>query len=49
MAPREGANGRYGFDSRGELDDKPIYLNVFRNGAPVIVQESVPVPSPPVR
>ena len=49
MAPWEGANGHYGFDSRGELDDKPIYLDVFRNGMPVIVQESRPVPSPPVR
>ena len=49
MAPWEGANGHYGFDSRGELDDKPIYLDVFRNGAPVIVQESRPVPSSPVR
>ena len=49
MAPWEGANGHYGFDSRGELDDKPIYLDVFRNGAPVTVQESVPVHSPPVR
>jgi branched-chain amino acid transport system substrate-binding protein len=38
----EGANGRYKFDSNGELEDKPIYLNVFRNGAPQIIQESRP-------
>ena len=49
MAPWEGANGHYGFDSRGELDDKPIYLDVFRNGAPVIVQESRPAPASPVQ
>jgi len=46
MAPWEGANGRYKFDSRGELEDKPIYLNVFRNGNPVTIQKSRPVPAP---
>ena len=29
MAPWEGVNGRYQFDSQGELEAKPIYLNVF--------------------
>jgi branched-chain amino acid transport system substrate-binding protein len=40
MAPWEGANGRYHFDDRGEMDEKPIYLNMFRNGMPVVVAES---------
>lgn len=39
----EGANGRYKFDGSGELEDKPIFLDVYRNGTPVIVEESVPV------
>jgi branched-chain amino acid transport system substrate-binding protein len=43
MAPWEGANGKYKFDGTGELEDKPIFLNVFRNGAPVTIQESHPV------
>jgi branched-chain amino acid transport system substrate-binding protein len=45
----EGANGRYKFDSRGELEDKAIFLNVFRNGMPVSIQESHPVPEPLIR
>jgi branched-chain amino acid transport system substrate-binding protein len=45
----EGANGRYKFDGTGELEDKPIYLNVYRNGTPVTIEESVPVPAPLVR
>ena len=49
MAPWEGANGRYKFDERGELEDKPIYLNAFRHGTPVTIQESVPVPAPLIR
>ena len=49
MDPWEGANGRYKFDSRGELEDKPIFLNVFRNGTPVTIQESHPVPEPLIR
>ena len=44
MAPWEGANGPYRFDGRGELEDKPIYLNVIRNGKPVTIQESHPLP-----
>jgi branched-chain amino acid transport system substrate-binding protein len=35
----EGANGRYKFDPRGELEDKPIFLKAFRNGEAVTVQE----------
>jgi branched-chain amino acid transport system substrate-binding protein len=49
MDPWEGANGRYKFDSRGELEDKPIYLNVYRHGTPVTAQESLPVPPPLIR
>jgi branched-chain amino acid transport system substrate-binding protein len=46
MEPWEGANGRYKFDGRGELEDKPIFLDVYRNGAPVIVEQSPPIPVP---
>jgi branched-chain amino acid transport system substrate-binding protein len=46
MAPWEGANGLYKFDGRGELADKPIYLNVFRHGRPEVVQESTPIAAP---
>jgi branched-chain amino acid transport system substrate-binding protein len=49
MEPWEGANGRYNFDSDGELEDKPIYLDVFRNGTPVVIAESKPVPMPLVK
>jgi branched-chain amino acid transport system substrate-binding protein len=45
----EGANGRYKFDARGELEDKPIFLKAFRNGMPVTIQESDPVPVLTVR
>jgi branched-chain amino acid transport system substrate-binding protein len=48
-APWEGANGRYKFDDHGEMDDKPIFLNMFRNGVPVTIDESVPVPPPVIR
>ncbi|TRZ53252.1 hypothetical protein D4S03_02085 [bacterium] len=40
MDPWEGANGRYKFDSRGELEDKPIFIKVFQNGTPVTIQDS---------
>ena len=40
MDPWEGANGRYKFDSRGELEDKPIFIAVYRNGTPVTIQDS---------
>ena len=49
MDPWEGANGRYKFDERGELDDKRLFLKVYRNGTPVIFQESLPVPGPLIR
>jgi branched-chain amino acid transport system substrate-binding protein len=49
MAPWEGANGTYKFDGRGEMDDKPIYLNVFRNGRPEVIQESHPISGPVIR
>ena len=44
----EGANGRYKFNRDGELDDKPIYLEVYRQGTPVIFEQSTPEPAPPV-
>lgn len=40
MNPWEGANGRYQFDNRGEVEEKPIFLNQFRNGAPVTIRAS---------
>ena len=46
MDPWEGANGRYKFDSRGELEDKPLFLNVYRNGTPVTFLESRPASLP---
>jgi branched-chain amino acid transport system substrate-binding protein len=46
MDPWQGANGRYQFDERGELEDKPIFLEVYRNGTPVVVAESHPIPAP---
>jgi len=46
MDPWEGANGRYKFDSQGDLEDKPLILKEFRNGMPVTVQESFPGPAP---
>ena len=49
MSPWEGANGRYHFDERGEMDDKPIYLNMFRNGAPVTIARSGTEPEPAIR
>ena len=49
MTPWKGANGEYSFDERGEMKDKPIYLNMFRNGVSQVVQESVPDSTPPAR
>jgi branched-chain amino acid transport system substrate-binding protein len=49
MDPWMGANGRYKFNSAGEMDDKPFYLNMYRNGQPVTIQASVPVPAPIVQ
>jgi hypothetical protein len=34
----EGANGRYKFDSAGELEDKPIFLKVFQGGKSLLIQ-----------
>jgi len=48
MDPWNGANGRYKFDARGEMEDKPIYLNMFRNGAPVTILESTPMAAPAI-
>jgi branched-chain amino acid transport system substrate-binding protein len=36
----EGANGSYDFDSRGELQDKNIYLKVYRGGKPAVIRTS---------
>ena len=49
MDPWEGANGRYKFDSTGELEEKPLFLKVFRNGTPVTIQQSIPVAGPVIR
>ena len=49
MSPWEGANGSYHFDGRGEMDDKPIYLNMFRNGKPVTIAKSGIEPEPAAR
>jgi branched-chain amino acid transport system substrate-binding protein len=45
----DGANGSYKFDGTGELDDKPIFLNMYRNGTPVTILESHPEPVSPVQ
>jgi branched-chain amino acid transport system substrate-binding protein len=42
----EGANGRYKFDSTGELEDKPIFLEMFQHGKPVLIQGGDPVSKP---
>ncbi len=46
----EGANGSYKFDSTGELEDKDLYLKMFREGGkPVVIATAHPVPpAPPV-
>jgi len=48
MEPWEGANGRYKFDGDGELQEKPIYLNVYRNGTAVVIDQSHTAPAPQV-
>jgi len=48
MSAWEGANGRYHFDARGEMDEKPIYLNLFRNGVPVTIARSGADPAPAI-
>ncbi len=32
----EGANGRYKFDGSGELENKPIFLRVYKHGMPIL-------------
>ena len=49
MDPWEGANGRYKFDNTCELEGKRLFLNVYRNGEPVTIEESRPVPAPLIR
>jgi branched-chain amino acid transport system substrate-binding protein len=46
----EGANGSYKFDSTGELEDKNIYLKVYRGEKPVVLAtgHTAPVPTVPV-
>jgi len=36
----EGANGHYKFDPAGEMEDKELYLKVFRGGKPVVLATS---------
>jgi branched-chain amino acid transport system substrate-binding protein len=40
MDPWEGANGRYKFDENGEVDNKRVFLDMFRSGKPVVLGES---------
>jgi branched-chain amino acid transport system substrate-binding protein len=42
----EGANGRYKFDRTGELEDKPIFLEMFQRGMPVMIQRGDPLSTP---
>jgi branched-chain amino acid transport system substrate-binding protein len=49
MDPWEGANGRYRFDGQGEMEDKPLYIYIYRNGIPVVLEVSQPVPAPLVQ
>jgi branched-chain amino acid transport system substrate-binding protein len=35
-----GANGSYKFDSNGELEDKDVFLKVYRGGKPVVLETS---------
>lgn len=46
MDPWEGANGPYKFDERGELDDKRLFINIYRSGKAVTIYESPPVSAP---
>jgi branched-chain amino acid transport system substrate-binding protein len=34
----EGANGRYKFNATGDLEDKPIFLEMYQQGKPVLIQ-----------
>jgi branched-chain amino acid transport system substrate-binding protein len=42
----EGANGRYKFDSAGELEDKLIFLVMFQRGKTVLIQGGGPISKP---
>lgn len=42
----EGANGRYKFTSQGELEDKPLFLMMYRHGTPVMLRKCPPVIAP---
>jgi branched-chain amino acid transport system substrate-binding protein len=42
----EGANGRYKFDGTGELEDKPIFIEMYQHGIPVTLGKSDPVLKP---
>ncbi len=42
----EGANGLYKFDPRGELEAKPLYIDIYRNGAPVTLVDEPPSSEP---
>jgi len=46
MGAWEGANGRYKFDSAGELEDKPIFLVMYQRGKPVLIQGGDPISKP---
>lgn len=35
----EGANGRYKFTNQGELEDKPLFLKIYRHGTAVLLQK----------
>lgn len=45
----EGANGPYEFSSTGELEDREIYLKMYKGGTPVVLARSkiVDAPAPP--
>jgi branched-chain amino acid transport system substrate-binding protein len=38
----EGANGPYKFDSTGELEEKQLFLKVYRGATPVVIAASHP-------
>jgi branched-chain amino acid transport system substrate-binding protein len=50
MGRWEGANGSYKFNASGELDDKDIYLKIYRGGKAVVLtsSRSVDPGAPPV-
>lgn len=42
----EGVNGRYKFNREGNLEDKPIFLRMFQQGRPVLIQKNSPPSNP---